>query len=771
MSIEGNQGPKRVSGFFYSVPQSEELELPAFPSDEYVETKDDRTLANRSWQRYLSVPPVLRTWLTNAMIYLERVVVFLFNLEPMHITPVMQAKLGELSDTIELILHDFQSPYFDNASLSTLGLERIQNTLFRAKRGTITRININMTDANKLDPTGNLGSAYKYSVLSWLQENFGIRKVSLNPEGTSFMVLDEMPHRMAENLNRFSREIMQRLKLRIVQQLYQYDRNILSRFEPKAVAMYTDISADGLDIDETLETFDRQLILDLQDRVIARIEESLRILAVGADIAEKDPASIGLQAGLAVYNAADLPLAPAKTGYELFRHRRYLGQGYVPASVHWSKFVSVPFAPRNAPTEKMWRRPRVGHEYGRIDHPSRPGDKGGALQQLQDVLRRISQAKTTDEIAIAMKDMEAAVGNFGHVLNLGEMARANSRNPALIKYLQQVKFHDRTRRNESYFLENVALSPEPDVHMIVVEIDSFKAFSSRYPIDEEDSNFWGVFDQFFWVAKRMNLRAPIISQVAGDLIAVAVPTKNMSGGAVDIEDFIRQIQQRVKNIYGDKPFQDTAKTVVPNGQNGTQKVVRKPLWINSNGEITASDTKPEGSEPYMRTLTISAVGMTIATPKTAADRIDFFRRIHTLASRVEALKEETSPAKGAYRILREDKTPQLSIADFEDHDKETEGPAVFLPRETAGIDFNRLSMMDAINSQLEILIGDEWRKIPSDVKQIVLEHWTVLQQISGGPYMLNSGIVGQVMALMGYTPVQLPPINMMFMPPVIPLVL
>lgn len=749
------------------------MDLPVFPSDVYVAAKDNYALKERSWRRFLSVPPVLRTWLTNAMIYLENVTSFLFNLKAEDVTPGLQAQLGELSETIERLLHDFQSPYFDNASLSILGLERIQNTLFRAKRGTITRVNINMTDANKLDPTGNLGSAYKYSVLAWLQEQFGIRKVSINPEGTSFMVLDEMPHRLVDNLNRFSREVMQRLKLRIIQQMYQYDGSLLDKFEPKATAMFIDISADGLDIDETLETADRQLILDLQDRVIARIEHSLRILAVGTDIAEKDPASIGLQAGLAVYSAADLPLTPTKTGYEMFRHHRYLGQGYVPASVYWSPLVSLPFAPRGAPNETMWRRPRVGHEYGKIDHPPRRGDAGGALQQLQDVLRRISQAKTTEEIEIALNYLEAAVGNFGHILNLGDLARANPRNPALIKYVQQVKFHDRTRQTESYFLENVALSPESDVHLALVEIDSFKAFSSRYPVDEEDRNFWGIFDQFFWMAKRMSIRPPLVSQVAGDLIAVAVPTKNLKGEDVDIGDFIKQVQQRVRNVYGDKPFQDMAKTMVPNGHNGIQKVVRKPLWI-CDGQIVASNTQPEGGEPYMRTLTISAVGTTISTPRTASDRIDFFRLIHSLASEVETLKEETSPAKDAHRIMDADgmiASRQLSITGFAEMRKETDKPPVFLPSETSHMDYNRLVLMEAMDGQMEVAVGDTWKNIPPDAKLALLEQWSISQQVSVGPYMLNHNMVGQVMAQMGYTPVQFPPINMMFMPPAIPMVL
>jgi hypothetical protein len=106
-----------------------------------------------------AVSPLLRTWLTTQMMDVEETLGFLINLKPDDLTPELKQKLREIDSHLEHIVHDLKSPYLDNGSLSLLGVERLQNLLFRVGRGSILRVNVNMTDANKLDPTGKLGTA------------------------------------------------------------------------------------------------------------------------------------------------------------------------------------------------------------------------------------------------------------------------------------------------------------------------------------------------------------------------------------------------------------------------------------------------------------------------------------------------------------------------------------------------------------------------------------------------------------------------------------
>jgi hypothetical protein len=652
------------------------------------------------WQRFYAVPSDLRTWLTNQMMEVKNTFAFLTDLQAEDINEGMKAALSETVERLETIVHDLQSPLFENGSLSLLGLERLQNLLFRVGHGSMLRVNINMTDANKLDPSGRLGTAYKNVVLMWLQREFGIRHVSQNPEGTSFLAINVGPHEISCSLRRYAHEIKLMLQTKDVQKQYAFDPNLLKRFTPDATSMFMTLSTMGLEVDEILKSGNRQMVLDLQNQLITYIEESQRLLAVGTTLAEKEgPEKFGLTAiygGLNVFDASDLPMFPEMQGYDRLQMGLRIGIGYVPTAEYRSPMderITFQVAPG-----KLAFHPRYAHNYGLLYEL--------AMTKFKTAVGEVQKASTRDEIEDSLVKLRESVEWLTIIFTIGEVARANARNHLFTKWIQPINLHDGTKKLEYYFLEDVAMMPEPNVNIVVAEIDSFKAFSNAYPVDETDSNFWNIFDQFVWVAKARDIDTPIMTQVGGDLIAVAIPTVDKHGKPVDPSEFMARVQKRMAGVYSNKPFQDYAKIEVSNGHGN--RVERWPLW-RVGDKIIPSMTQPAGGEPYRRTLSLTMVGTTVSTPRSALDISPFFDMITDLAVRVDELKNVSAPQKGQFRVISYE---QLAMPI-----QQPQIMGFYVPLETRQQGEELKSFVDAAERQLASVWGAPWKALPVEVRR------------------------------------------------------
>ncbi len=700
----------------------------------------------------MNVPPELRTWLTDRMMEVKNTLGLLTYFQEEGVTPEMKGQLAAIVDRLEVIVHDLQSPYFDNGSLSLLGLERSQNKLFRAGHSSMMRVNINMTDANKRSQA--LGTAFKYVVLEWLQREFGIRSVSVNPEGTSFLVINVTPDEISCALRRFTQEIKLKLETEEIQKRYGFDSTLLDRFTPSSAAMVMDLTTEGFAITETLMTGDRRMIMDLQNKIITLIEDAQRLLAVGTTLIEKEgPEAFGMKAmfgGMSVFNAADLPMTPQMTGYDRLQMGLRIGLGYVPAAEYVSplddRMMIFPAA-----DGKLTFHPRFAHNYGLL--------YALAMARLKDAVKKIQDAATPEQTEAALITLKDAVESFTIIFTIGEIARTNPRNRLFTKWIQNVELHDGTKKAEYYFLEEVSMMTGPNmhnVHMTVWEIDSFKAYSSVYPVDETDSNFWGIFDQFVWVAKERGIDPPVMTQMAGDLVAVAISTVDQQGRSVDLADFISRVQKRIAGVYGNKKFQDTRKVEVPNGHGN--RVERQPLWLVGD-EFVASWTQPPGSRPYLRTLSVSAVGATIPIPRTSLDIAPFFAIMDNLARRVDTLKDETSPQKGQYRIVSTEQTelqaeqaPISSVTGY------------YIPREVSSHSAELVSFIARIDDELTEIWGEPWSSLSADVKRAFSVRLIAMMRGRQIRPVLDNNVAQQVFRQIGHAMPRIPQTQILLAP-------
>ncbi len=703
-----------------------------------------------TWHKYETSSSPFRTWLTGQMIDVKDLLVFLASISASDVTDDVLDRLRQVKERVHLLVHNLQSPYFDNGSLSLLGLERLQNLLFRVGHGSMLRVNINMTDANKLDPSGHLGTAFRYSVLQWLQKEFGIRHVSQNPEGTSFLAINVGPHEISCSMRRFAHEIKYMLRHPEMQRQYDFDPRLLANFEPDATSMFMTLSTLGLEVEEILKSGDRQMILGLQNQIITYIEESLRLLAVGTTLIEKEgPEKFGVAAmygGLSVFNAADLPTYPDMTGYERLQMGLRIGMGYVPPAEYRSPMDERSMTP--AAQGKLAFHPRYAHNFGLLFTIAR----GKIISAIDSVL----DARGDDEKEAAVASLKEAVEWFTIVFTIGDIARTNPRNHLFSKWIQQITLDDGSKRLEYYFFEDVSLRPEPRVHMIVAEIDSFKAFSLAYPVDETDSSFWGLFDQFFWVAKARNIDRPVITQMGGDLVAIALPTVDKTGNPVDLNDYIARVQKRIQGVYGNKLFQDYAKVEVKNGHG--IRVERRPLW-RAGESIVPAENQPEGSEPFRRTLSLTMIGSTVPTPRSPMDISPFFNALTDLAVKVDELKVQTAPHKGQFRIVTQEQItmpvhPQPQIMGY------------YVPRETLLEGVEVQSFISEVDSNLNDMWGEEWKNVSASTRQDFIMRLATHFRPGTHP-ALTLEVARRIFWQMGVPMPNLRPINMLLAPSVL----
>jgi hypothetical protein len=649
------------------------------------------------------------------MIYVEKAIEFLKGLTVDDLTNEFQEKMRFIGPALEEIIHDLRSSYLNNGSLSLLGAERIQNLLFRDGKGSMFRFNINLTDANKIDPSGNLGTAFKHAVLEWLQYEFGVRRISLNPEGSSFLAINVSRHEMSSSLGRFEREIRHRLMLPEMCKRFEYEASLLRDFTPSVVGMFMTIDDEGLGIQNILDGGNANAILRLQRRVINRIANSLRLLAVGSTLVEKDPASIGLKAGLVLYDVADLPSKPEDEGYDIFQEQLTLGLGYVPPSIYRSEFLDETFSTDN---RIMAAYPRIAHDFGHLDRPAREGDEGGTLQILMKAIDEASNASSYKQKKAALRRLHKATGRFARALDLGHVASLNPRNHLFVKWIQKVKLSDGTALLDSCFIEKAALRPEDKLHLVLFELDSFKAFSSKYGVDEYDTAFWAVFDHVFSVARDLSIDKPLISQVAGDLVVAAVPILDLNGDRVDIKDFVKMVQGRIAVAYRDRPFHDYAKKEMPSGDEKGKRVERWPLWKRGR-KVFLSQKKPRDAKPYMNTLSVSVVATTVSTPRIGYDLQMYSRIIEEMAENVERLKQDAAPEKGGFSYFEEvvlapteppgPSTVPTNISDLHRASKRRGPEASVIKR------FER-----SIDAQFYKAWGDRWRRFDKGFRDEVI---------------------------------------------------
>lgn len=722
-------------------PQAERAVLPHFPHDDYLEPEERPLLSDVD--EFLLVHPQLRTSPTNIAIFERRVGIFLRGLKFADVTPELKEELLRLGEIEEGIVSDLRGQFLDWGALVLLGPEHVQNGVFQTGGAYVFRLNINMTDADRFSP--DFVTAYGEAVLAWLQEEFGPGRVPIydgydfphvtrNPEGSSFMVVGVPKEQIEESMARFADGIRERLRRPEGQVGHPFDVRYVDKFEPRGVGMFMEVDADGLGaevdgrwlgVNEIVKTGNKALILLLVRDMLSRIEDKLRILGAGANLAEKDPASIGLASGLTVYSTRGLPRSSSDTGFEIFMEALKLSKGSVPNGVYTSPVAGRRTGQLNG---VLRRRPRPSHEVGRLKL---------ALVALKVALKRVANADTDEGKKVALSYLKETYRTFSELLlNIAWLARRNPRNMALLKWSQKIKLPDGTIRVEYPFLESLALMPDDSFFLMPIEVDAFKAFSGTYAVDDADSNFWGIFDQFLEAAVELNIERPVIdddgerrvraAQYGGDLGLVAIPKTDLNGKRVDLNKFIALVKGKLHEVYGDKMFQDYGKIPVPNGTNGSVITLRIPLWrVGDN--IIASHSQPFGGVPLVRSLTVSVVGTEMPTPRTEADAKLFREVVGSLATLVETVKEWTAPEKNQNVIVSfADVLESMSMLRGERRESSTS--------HIAGI-------MRDLDQHLGFVLGDEWSGAPARVRAGIFRHVTKTYSQSEGPFMLNPNYV------------------------------
>lgn len=694
------------------------------------------------WEGYRQLPPQLRTWLTHAMLYVARSLRWIEGLSAQDLTPEVRAKLPLLGRTMERIVHDLKSPYLENMSLALLGLERLQNRLIRPGSAVVTRIAVNMTLANELDPSGNMGSAFKQAVVEWLQWRFGVERISINPEGTSFLVVREAGSETGFDAEEFAREILFRLEQQGMQQKYRYEPWHLEGFLPRAHVITMQVDASDLPVAERMRSGTRDEIHDLHRRVLDRCEQSLRLLAVGGTILEKEPAELGVAAGIEVFDGNFLR-DPVLQQQEPLASRLRQGYGYVPPS----RYVP-PLDQLRGTDPALSRHPRYQHNYGRLSHPARADDHGGALQVLLAALREASLAGEGPAQLQALEHLRSAADRFGIAFEIAWEARRNPRNPALFtKWVQEVRLHDATTRYDSYFIEEIARIASDRLHLAVVEVDSFKAFSLAHEVKSADEDFWAIFDVIALLAREQEIDGISFAKVAGDLVAVALPSVDREGNAVSLDAFMREAQRRVKDRYRDRPFQDYAKVTLQNARG--RNVLRMPLWQrvgDPTGRPFPAPGRPAGAVPFRNTVSISWTGTTIHTPRTEKAVTLLPRIVDELATQVEQLKSASAPFKGVARNV----TASISLT--------PEPPSVFV----GGVHPQLINKPLQVPEELVRSVGEQfaaawgreiWERFDPQLKRQFFNRLS--EQLHELPPVLQPPAVGQLFAVSSaYRPIQ-----------------
>jgi len=523
--------------------------------------------------------------------------------------PQIIAKIQTYAEKLRTFTPEILDVYSRNGTRAEFLISYLYNAALNGENAVTFRIDLNVTEMNYLDPTGNLGNEFlpyygkkthdRLTTPEAIALAERVPAVTHQPDRTSFVIAGPSNGKTLPFRN-FLFNQLNEVNLGLgadLQQMFQTGRigaNVdIASFEPQGVMRVKTIylrdliaaeaAKRGIVASNPAAILPKEVVLDI-------IENQLKVLAAETTAVKTMPqmAPETVIGGLKVYTDASFEMFtdPQRVSMETF-----LGRGYVP---FWT------FIPEDANITPEQRAKLEFSDIAREINEVTSGNSKGEHGKLERFLLLAKEAVAEPQKFTPAKlaELKRAGAELGIALiEKGAEARRDARYPAMVN-------PDRNAGGEAndFFVEEIikfekASGTKYDA-LACVEVDNAKAFLIAYPVaDKNDSSFQTIRKIIFETARDMGL-PPIIVAAEGDQIRVAFATKTKDGRSISPTDFLAEVQSRIRNKYSDRKFQQFEKYVDESGQ-----MKRRPLWSDPHGRVFGMETEPALALGYKRHVT------------------------------------------------------------------------------------------------------------------------------------------------------------------------
>lgn len=599
-------------------------------------------------------------------VHLEQLATAIERLNTGDVTPDQFDAIVKIPTRVCTMLNGLEYAYLDGGGISTEVVPNLLNSIFNDGVVDFLRIEINLTDANNVDGSEQLGTAYKKVFLRILQAKFGATHVA--NEGSAFYVTRVPLDQVEAAMRNLPREVMDGIHIDGVDVAGLRDARTqaetpfpvekLPGFAPRFVGVHiaaqneplreqlarVQSSDDAIDIGKRLET-------ESVERVVSTLKEGAALCSL---VGEVEPNEVGLRevnsmaSGVKLYvqdgSVASTPYGRAKVDEAVATKRHYI-----------PPFAKVDCADVEAAMAKgphinpqrsgVLRAPRPRHELGQMRRARTEKDPtGGVYGELEDATAAFAKgdASGLTRIQIALRRLS---NRFSEAVY---KADRNPRDLDVYRWSQDMMVGG-TKVVLFPFAAQVAKLPGNKVHLVTVEMDGLGAFLKAHGSETskgEDVLFETV-EPFREAAKRMGISTDRVSgefkiaNRAGDLFVIALPTVNSAGKPVDIGTFLNLARRIFRERFAvPGRYYQAERKVEGVDENGKRIVVRTPRWKLRSGKIVDSLTRPPHSKPLMVPLSFTGVGQTIRKPAGKPEKVHDVveERASAMSTRIDALK-------------------------------------------------------------------------------------------------------------------------------------
>lgn len=200
---------------------------------------------------YANVPSALVTSLTQDQVFLEQLLEAVRELKPEDIDETLIRELYRTFLKLTTVVSELKAFALERGALASLQVERVQTALFDMERSGVRvgRLHINMTAANKLDSSNNLGNIFLQAVLEWFADKFPEGHVIRSPERTTFQFLPFAGGDTAVYFKNFAFDVRRRMGIindSITDEKEKVDPRVITEFDPRAVVASLSISRKNI---------------------------------------------------------------------------------------------------------------------------------------------------------------------------------------------------------------------------------------------------------------------------------------------------------------------------------------------------------------------------------------------------------------------------------------------------------------------------------------------------------------------------------------------
>ncbi len=479
------------------------------------------------------------------------------------VTPEAAATLDSIAQDAESSLTRIHNAYKDLDLASQLGTEKAMNELIDKRSTTVSIVSLDLTTANKLDTSYDLGDKLIDDSIDLLRAKFPAEN-TVTRSGTRIKIVGPSEAEVRAAMGELEARVVGRLKDSEGRFINKNNKVIdLTNFKTKTYAGF-----DNLVITETIPR-----TTEGAERAGEIVTNSIKRASGRAEFLEK------------AYSKT-----PEGTGVRVFSGEisdSYFGKGYIP-EFSW----------------KDKKLPRINHDIG-LDET-----KLNALKSAVNTLKGRGAITESDLQALRTFEREFSTA----VLARREQAIRDIRYPNSIKEFYFPQEVDKIVQEKG---------PQLMTHL---EIDGFNAFQKTYAPDDLDSVYHQIIDQVHETAARHDIEITAFTK-KGDEFFFTNPKTTKSGRAItkdEYRNFLEDINKDIRDLkvidpelqarvpLGSQSFHSTAKVRIP-GTDPAQ-YERIPEWVlldefgepqrNSFGDIIIKPFKlndparPFNTRPY-----------------------------------------------------------------------------------------------------------------------------------------------------------------------------